>query len=1102
VPSVTTWTRLEPRARSGDMRASLEGRVHDPLWLLAKQWQLGEFQGEDAASPVTCRLRAEVAPITAYRPGPARDFEDYDRGVPLEALVEREPVPSSAPDRRLAAEASQHLLRLLAAADVGHHRQAFRSAYPLAAPSAAEAEGLDAASRRYLAVMAGRVPDGERARTALRGPLAANALPNDLKIPAADRSKVIDAGRRWLAWFDGLVSTAPGAAAWRRERMEYAFSVGARDAGKGVVLSAPAYGEGRLDWDAFVVDSATTLPAGAAPAELTRTTLPAPVTYPGMPAPRFWQFEDARVDFGGIEAAPEDLARMLLVEFATAFSNDHYVIPVEMPVGALCHVRSLVVTDTFGRQTLVPMAGTGASDPGWTMYRLSVTGPGAAAAGGRFDRFLLPAALGPGLEGEVLEQVALARDEMANVAWAIESPTGRRIDRFEAYQERRRLEGGGDRERPGAAEEAAPLAYRLASPVPDHWFPLVPEEIRPGVNRLRLGALSRFGSETPVEPLGRLLERPAELLLPEEEVRREGAEVTRAYQYARWTDGSRHLWVGRRKRPGRGEAASGLRFDAVEPWQAPPSKPWGYEELELTAYTGPDRETLQSLEALEAGDAAYLVWRVRNTGMEAWRRSGPNPVRLGTSDPRDHPGLIQAPSWPLPIRAAELREEVVAVGGVGTFGFEIRAPDALGPLQERFDLVAEDKTWFDGALLTVRATVVRPLGYAHVELTAYTGPDRSATQDLAKLAPGQAAHVVWRVGNAGSRTWERTGANPIRLGTSDPRNRRSALEAPSWLSPSRPAQLTEGLVVPGGAGTFAFDLRAPTQAGPFEERFDLVSDGQGDSGPMEGPVDRARGEVWFDGPRVVVRGAVSTVQPPDVSPPPAPIIDAPVDNSYVRDGAFPVSGTAEAESTVQLYEGTTEVGSVKAGGDGRFSIALSGVPEGRHTYTAKATDAGGNTSAASAPTTVTVDWTPPPPPTITAPPSNSHSPERAFTVRGTAEPMSTVRLFEGPTVMGTAQTAPDGTWSIALSGVPEGRQRLRRNGHRPRREHLSAVSDPHDRRRQAAGDRHRGEARSERHGRAADRQCHRHLLRADAARKHQREHLCVGAQGDDTQGAR
>ena len=35
-----------------------------------------------------------------------------------------------------------------------------------------------------------------------------------------------------------------------------------------------------------------------------------------MPAARFWEFEDAQVDFGSVDAGPTDLARMLLVEFA------------------------------------------------------------------------------------------------------------------------------------------------------------------------------------------------------------------------------------------------------------------------------------------------------------------------------------------------------------------------------------------------------------------------------------------------------------------------------------------------------------------------------------------------------------------------------------------------------------------------------------------------------------------------------------------------------------------------------------------------------------------------------------------------------------------
>jgi len=50
----------------------------------------------------------------------------------------------------------------------------------------------------------------------------------------------------------------------------------------------------------------------------------------------------------------------------------------------------------------------------------------------------------------------------------------------------------------------------------------------------------------------------------EEEIPREGARVTRSFQYARWFDGSSLLWIGRRKTVGRGEGSSGLRFDVAE----------------------------------------------------------------------------------------------------------------------------------------------------------------------------------------------------------------------------------------------------------------------------------------------------------------------------------------------------------------------------------------------------------------------------------------------------------------------------------------------------------------------------------------------------------
>src|SRR5215203_2441281 len=94
----------------------------------------------------------------------------------------------------------------------------------------------------------------------------------------------------------------------------------------------------------------------------------------------------------------------------------------------------------------------------------------------------------------------------------------------------------------------------------------------------------------------------------------------------------------------------------------------------------------------------------------------------------------------------------------------------------------------------------------------------------------------------------------------------------------------------------------------------------------------------------------------DTEAPPPPSITSPQNNSYDTDGSFSVSGSAEAASTVELFEGTNYKGTTKAdSSSGAWSIALSGLSEGAHTYTAKATDAAGNTSTTSNSVTVTVD---------------------------------------------------------------------------------------------------------------------------------------------------
>lgn len=97
----------------------------------------------------------------------------------------------------------------------------------------------------------------------------------------------------------------------------------------------------------------------------------------------------------------------------------------------------------------------------------------------------------------------------------------------------------------------------------------------------------------------------------------------------------------------------------------------------------------------------------------------------------------------------------------------------------------------------------------------------------------------------------------------------------------------------------------------------------------------------------------------DNAAPAPPVINSPADNSSNNTGNVTVSGTAEANSTVELFDGTTSRGTTLANGSGAWSKALTGVADGTHTYTAKARDGVGNTSGVSNSRTVVVDTTAP-----------------------------------------------------------------------------------------------------------------------------------------------
>ena len=579
MPSVTSWMRLEPRVKNVDMAPGLQARVYDPLWLLARQWQVGEFQGEDNGSPAAARWRGELSPISRFHAGPltgpveGRRFDS--RTTPLETVVERErarPDPTHPEKLRFAAEAGHQFLRMLEQQTTSKsYRDVFKAKYPFAPLTDDDRRDLDPDTVSFLELVMPRVPDGRLLYAAFAPAVRPAAggrgqLPADLPIAAADVAEVILAAIWWLRWYEQLISEPLEGtnAAWLPERMEYAFAVAARTAAGEKVLTAREYYSGHVDWHDFNLRSGASLrgdfdPPGSLD---TQTVIPAPVSYRGMPSPRFWAFEDSRVDFGAITAGPEDLARMLLVEFAITYGNDWFVMPVDLPVGSLISTTSLVVTNTFGEKFLIrSSAEAGPPYSSWKMFQLTDEAPAAMTAGQTNPAlFLLPPALVKTLESRPIEEVLFLRDEMANMAWGVE-----RIVESTAERPLNRFEQRPDAPAPAREHDADALLYRLSTDVPEYWVPLVPVQSAAGL-RLRRGKLLKSdGSLEAVGARGKILVPDGKssdgLAIFEEEIPREGIRVTRTYQLARWQDGSTHLWIGRRKIVGSGEGSSGLQFD-------------------------------------------------------------------------------------------------------------------------------------------------------------------------------------------------------------------------------------------------------------------------------------------------------------------------------------------------------------------------------------------------------------------------------------------------------------------------------------------------------------------------------------------------------------
>lgn len=605
------WNRLEPRTRKDEFEDTLKCEVHDPLWMLTRQWQFGEFQGEDTGSAIFAKIKMQTTRISRYV-STNGEKEAYADHIPLETKVESEfPVL----DYHTRVKSAAWLMKLLKSefakagaafshrAYLEHLKTLFAIDFP-EIPADADSH-KDTVNKLYalvnepltsfLAGYGSQWFDGVKLfqKYAPAAPLAGDPALLDASHLAPFQTAIAS----YVTWFSKNYlpdHNANGKGAWLNDHMEYQFGVAFPEPGKpNTVLKAEEYYNGDLEWfsfDAAPANEATeglsgdpTPEESSLVTEKILTVIPTLAKFGGMPHPRWWQFEDGSIDLGNIDADTTDISKLIVSEYALVYGNNWLVVPYAIPVGSLTTIPAIVITDVFGQRSLIQPAVQGNSDDwnAWGMFNLSTRHSENDSNIQADTRLFLPPCVVKTQESEPVEEIRFVRDEMANMVWAIET----RVDSLAGSS----LEGDTAAsalknaieliEPPVGAiptDETAKFKYQLENTVPENWIPFIPAHFPGQFRAIRLQRASMprwfkndYGAVRPVTGLlregideGNNAVNP--MFVNEEEVPRAGAVVTSNFQRTRWYNGKIVNWLGKRKRLGRGEGTSGLQFDSLE----------------------------------------------------------------------------------------------------------------------------------------------------------------------------------------------------------------------------------------------------------------------------------------------------------------------------------------------------------------------------------------------------------------------------------------------------------------------------------------------------------------------------------------------------------
>ena len=563
--AIIGYNRLEGVPNSPDYRKSLSAEIHDALWMLTRQWQMGEFDAEDAGTLVKTKLLVEQQKMTHMDTGNKRVFP-LPLAAPLEMVVEKE---ARIADLAIRIETGKLFKQILIEYNLQAQMADFLALFKIqllelekeSSPEGKLVESIrsNRSDSQLFDVLKNRVLDGFVIFEALAKP--GNAYQSLIKnrFAIADSTVVasaIKAGQDFMSQIESFYGAdlQKANAAWRPEYLDYRFNIQTdEDPAKATIMEVKSYPGGRLDWFDFDIKQTVS----GTPEVTTHTFIPSLVTYPGMPKSRWWEMEENEINFGNINAKTTNLPTLILIDFALIYGNDWLMIPFPMELNNLCTIKGFLVKDVFGFHTYIPPVDT-SSDISWEKWSLfSHTDDSGAIKEPLF--YLAPTLLKP-IEQEPLEKVSFLRDEISNMAWAFENvipgALGKGLRGAEVAEKE-------EEEEDVPPTQDQPLKYLLGKEVPFYQVPFIPVEIQLDATHSKM-RLQRAKMPKGPEPRGVFLtEIPSPYYIREENISRAGTTVIRRWQRTRWINGTVAQWIGREKQAGKSEGSSSLLFDIL-----------------------------------------------------------------------------------------------------------------------------------------------------------------------------------------------------------------------------------------------------------------------------------------------------------------------------------------------------------------------------------------------------------------------------------------------------------------------------------------------------------------------------------------------------------